>query len=172
MEKNQKAIFRGIAYSGALVLICLVQLLITDRLFPFGVRPMLLPLAAAAGAALEGPFFGAGLGVGAGLLSILALPGASVLYLPLFPAAGLLSGLIGAAGPGGRSLRFFLCALVSLLAVEGLHVIPRLVSGVPLLPLLSVALPELACSLFFSFPVYALFRPLGKRTPKGTSFHF
>lgn len=153
----------GVKYGGALVLVSLVQLLITDKLLLFGVRPMLLPLCVAAGAVLEGSTFGAGFGFGAGLLSVLSFPGIDPVFLLLFPLVGFLSGLAGEDKTGSGWFCFFFCALFSLLCIEGLHVLPRLMGGASLFPLLSVALGELLYSMVFCFPIYALFRRVGKK---------
>ena len=75
-------------YGGALLLLCLIQLMVSDQIVLYGARPTLLPLCAATVAVWEEPSAGAGFGLAAGLLSVIAFPHISpliVLFLSCLP---------------------------------------------------------------------------------------
>ena len=81
------------AYGIALLLILGVETLLLSRL-PFrGTLPVLLPLALAACATLEGPRAGAGFGIAVGILMAVAA-GGGFWRIPLCSAAGMGVGLI------------------------------------------------------------------------------
>lgn len=133
--------------------------------FPLmGVSPMLLPLAAAAVAVLEGAYAGTGFGLGVGLLWELVYPGgfgALVLYLAV---AGM---LMGAVSQYALSQSFPGCLICSagVLGVLDLLRVARglLINAAGLSDLLQVAVPEFLWSLAWTPLVWLLFRAIYDR---------
>lgn len=163
---KQDSIRKWLTYGGTLLLVCLLQLFITDRISIFGVHPMLLPLCAVTVGILEGPSGGAGFGLATGILSLVAIYRMPVLILLFLPLVGLLSGLISEYVIQSRFLGSLLCSMICLTCIEGYHVLPRLVAGVPFKPLFQVALPELLYSLLCLIPVYFLFHLAHRRVQR------
>ncbi|MGI6498700.1 MAG: rod shape-determining protein MreD [Oscillospiraceae bacterium] len=163
---KRDAVMKWLTYGGTLLLVCLLQLFVTDRISIFGVHPMLLPLCAVTVGILEGPSAGAGFGLATGLLSLVAIYRMPVLILLFLPLAGLLSGLVSEYVIQSRFLGSLLCSMICLVCIEGYHIIPRLVAGVPIRPLLQIALPELLYSLLCLVPVYFLFHLAHRRVSR------
>ena len=158
-------------YGSALLLLCLIQLLVSDQIVLFGARPTLLPLCAATVAVWEEPSAGAGFGLAAGLLSVVAFPHISPLIVLFLYGIGLLSSLMGKYVLQNPFLCSFLCSWLSLFCIACFHVIPSALQGIPLQLLLSVALPELFYSMACFFPVYILFRRVHKTIQKRFPFY-
>ena len=131
-------------YALGLLPIWLLDAYILPRMPLWGTVPMLLPLAVAAVAVLEGAYSGTGFGLAVGLLWELAYPGGfggQVFFLAL---AGM---AMGAVSQYALSQSFLGCLLCS--------------AGVlGLLDLLRVAAPEFLWSLAWTPPVWLLFRAI------------
>ena len=134
-------------YALGLVPIWVLDAFVLNRIAPFGVIPMLLPLAVAAVAVLEGAYAG---GFG-GLVFGMALAGMAV----------------GAASQYVLSQNFFsclLCSAVVLGALDGLRLIRALFIRLDTLDvLLRVAVPEVLLSLCWTPLVYLIFRFIFRR---------
>ena len=141
---------------------------VLNRLPVFGVIPMLLPLAAAAVAVLEGAYAGAGFGLAVGLLWELSYPGGFGGLVFGMTLAGMLT---GAAAQYVLNQNFFSCLLFSagiLGILELLQLIRALFIRLDTLDvLLQVAVPELFWSLCWTPVVYLTFRTICRRVRKG-----
>lgn len=121
-------------------------------------QPLLLLCGAVAVGTLEGPRFGAGFGLAAGL--VMATVGhAGLLCVPAVSAIAWGTGLLTQHVLRRDLVGHVLCALCALLLWECWQVGGRLAAGTADMgALLRVAGPELLWSLLFSFPAYWLGR--------------
>ena len=135
------------------VLICDVMLL--NRFPVFGIAPMLMPLAVAAVATLEGSVAGAGFGLAVGLIcdSLYGSTGSLTLLLPVCGAA---SGIATRYGLRQNVLGCFVCSVFTLLVIDLWRVILRIFWGYHLQALLQVAALEILYSLPFVLLVFPL----------------
>ena len=129
-----------------------------------GVSPVLLPLAAAAVAVLEGAYAGTGFGLAVGLLWELAYPGGFgglVLYLAV---AGM---AMGAVSQYALSQSFPGCLICSAGVLGGLDLLRvgrgLLTNAAGLSDLLQVAVPEFLWSMAWPPLVWLLFRAIYNR---------
>lgn len=156
-------------YALALLPVWFCEVFLLNRFPLFGVAPMLLPLAAIAVAVLEGTVAGAGFGLGVGILcdAVYFNPdGAMTVGLCLLGVgAGALSQYVVRQNLVGC----LLCSLLALVCIDGVRVLANLLTGAAALPvLLSLAGREIAWSMEFVLPVYALFLWVFRRVPKKT----
>ncbi len=156
-------------YALALLPVWFCEVFLLNRFPLFGVAPMLLPLAAIAVAVLEGTVAGAGFGLGVGILcdAVYFNPdGAMTVGLCLLGVgAGALSQYVVRQNLVGC----LLCSLLALVCIDGVRVLANLLTGAAALPvLLSLAGREIAWSMVFVLPVYALFLWVFRRVPKKT----
>ena len=151
-------------YGLALALVWLADTLILPRYPVLGLTPMLLPLAAAAVASLEGSGGGAGFGLAVGLVWELGYPGGYGFLVLGMTLAGLSAGLLAqyvlrASLPG-----CLICSAVVLGAVDGLRLFRGLLTqSAPLSTLLYLAGGEWLLSLCWCPVVYLLFRQVYRR---------
>ena len=157
-------IHKWLVYALGLLPVWLLDAYILPRVPLWGTVPMLLPLAAAAVAVLEGAYAGTGFGMAVGLLWELAYPGGFgglVFYLAV---AGMLMGAVSLYAlsqsfPGCLICSAGVLALLGFLRVAGW----LFVNGAGLSDLLQVAVPEFLWSLAWSLPVWLLFRAIYNR---------
>ena len=156
-------------YALALLPVWFCEVYILNRFPLFGVAPMLLPLAAIAVAVLEGTVAGAGFGLGVGILcdAVYFNPdGAMTLGLCLL---GFGAGALAQYVLRQNLLGCLLCSLLALVCIDAVRILSRLLAGTATLPtMLSLAGREIAWSMVFVFPVYALFLWVFHRVPKKT----
>ena len=156
-------------YALALLPVWFCEVYILNRFPLFGVAPMLLPLAAIAVAVLEGTVAGAGFGLGVGILcdAVYFNPdGAMTLGLCLL---GFGAGALAQYVLRQNLLGCLLCSLLALVCIDAVRILSRLLAGTATLPtMLSLAGREIAWSMVFIFPVYALFLWVFHRVPKKT----
>ena len=154
-------IHKWAVYALGLLPVWVLDAYILSRYPLWGTSPMLLPLAVAAVAVLEGAYAGTGFGLAVGLLWELAYPGGFgglVFYLAL---AGM---AMGAVSQYALSQSFAGCLICSagVLGVLDLLRVARglLVDLASLSDLLQVAAPEFLWSLAWTPPVWLLFRAI------------
>ena len=158
-------------YALALVPVWFLESLILSRGRIFGLTPMLLPLAAAAVAVLEGTVGGAGFGVAVGLLSTVVYHGNNAWMIVYLALAGLGAGLLTQYFLRQDLLGCLVCALLTLAGLDGVRIILWMVGGrAPLDAMLRLAGREIGVSMLFAAPVYLLFRWVFRRVPKSTHF--
>ena len=157
-------IHKWAVYALGLLPVWVLDAYILSRYPLWGTSPMLLPLAVAAVAVLEGAYAGTGFGLAVGLLWELAYPGGFgglVFYLAL---AGM---AMGAVSQYALSQSFPGCLICSagVLGVLDLLRVARglLVDLASLSDLLQVAAPEFFWSLAWTPLVWLLFRSIYRR---------
>ena len=157
-------IHKWLVYALGLLPLWLLDDYILPRYPLFGVTPMLLPVAAAAVAVLEGAYAGAGFGMAVGLLWELAYPGG---FGGLVLGMALAGMAIGALAQYALSQSFVSCLLCSagvLAMIDGARIVRYLfVQAETLDVLLQVAASEIAVSLCFTPFIYLLFRMVFRR---------
>ena len=118
--------------------------------------PLLLPAAAVAAGVLEGPVFGAGFSLAAGLLMYAA--GGSAALVAVVPAIGLVCGLLAQFVLRRDFWGFVPAVLCTMLLWELYEVLSRWLGGAPAGVLLRVAGAEYLWTAAFAAPVYFLCR--------------
>jgi len=146
-------------YALGLLPLWLLDAYILPRYPLLGITPMLLPLAAAAVAVLEGTFAGAGFGLAVGLLWEAAYPGGFGGLVIGLTLAGMFMGaasryVLSQSFPG-----YLVCSAGLLLVLDGLRLLQNLFTNTADLgQLLAVALPECLLTLAWSPVVWLVFR--------------
>ena len=157
-------------YAVGLLPVWLLEQGVLNRFHVFGVSPMLLPLAAAAVAVLEGPAGGGGFGLAVG-----ALCDAVYYGVP----GGMTLGLTVTAIAAGVAAQYVLkkcfvgcliCSAAILTLMDAMRILVYALQGAPIPALLRVAVPEILWSLVFVGPVYLLFRGIHRRVQVSTLF--
>ncbi|NBI67556.1 rod shape-determining protein MreD [Pseudoflavonifractor sp. 60] len=130
----------------------------------FGITPMLLPLAAAAVAVLEGAYAGTGFGMAVGLLWELAYPGGFGGLVFFLALAGMAMGAVSQYALSQSLIGCLLCS-AGVLALLDLLRIARIlfINAARLSDLLQVAVPEFLWSLAWTPLVWLLFRAIYNR---------
>ncbi len=150
-------------YGLALAITAGLQGLIFGRFRLMGTIPVLLPLALAALATLEGAACGAGFGVAVGVVSMYA-DGSGPLVIVVASLCGLFVGLIAQYVLRQDFIGYIICSMGIYALRLAWCVLPRwLERAAPLEVLLRVGVPELLWSLLFSPVVYLLFRFMYRR---------
>ena len=157
-------IHKWFVYALGLLPVWLLDAYILPRWPLWGVVPMLLPLAVAAVAVLEGAYAGTGFGMAVGLLWELACPGGFGGLVFFLALAGM---AMGAVSQYALSQSFPGCLICSagVLAMIVLLRVARwlLVNGAGLSDLLRVGVPEFLWSLAWTPLVWLLFRSIYNR---------
>ena len=158
-------IHKWFAYTLGLLPVWVLDAYILPRYPLFGaVVPMLLPLAAAAVAVLEGAYAGTGFGMAVGLLWELAYPGGfggQVFYLAL---AGMAMGTVSQYALSQSFPGCLICSAGVLGLLDCLRVARMLfINAAGLSELLQVAVPEFLWSLAWTPPVWLIFRAVYSR---------
>ena len=130
----------------------------------FGITPMLLPLAAAAVAVLEGAYAGTGFGMAVGLLWELAYPGGFGGLVFFLALAGMAMGAVSQYALSQSLIGCLLCS-ADVLALLDLLRIARIlfINAARLSDLRQVAVPEFLWSLAWTPLVWLLFRAIYNR---------
>lgn len=157
-------IHKWLVYALGLLPVWLLDAYILPRVPLWGTVPMLLPLAAAAVAVLEGASSGTGFGMAVGLWWELAYPGGFgglVFYLAL---AGMAMGAVSQYALNQSFLGCLICSAGVLGLLDCLRVVRMLFINAAGLPdLLQVAIPEFFWSLAWTPLVWLLFRAIYNR---------
>lgn len=160
---------KWLAYALALLPVWFAEAFLLSAIPLFGIKPMLLPLAAVAVATLEGAVGGAGFGLAVGALMDATLPGFPGVLVVLMTLLGLGAGLLSRYVLRQNLVGCFLCSMMTLCLIDLGRVASRLVTGAAPLPaLLSLAGKEILWSMCFVPLVYGLFLWVFNRVPKAT----
>ena len=161
---RQDFIHKWLVYSLALIPIWFLETSVLNRLPVWDVIPMLLPMASAVVAALEGSVAGAAFGLGVGILCDAVYYGTSGSMTFLLAAIGA---AVGIAAQYGLRQNFFgcmVCCAGSLVVIDGIRILQYLLAGTAqLVPMLCLAAAEIGWSLVFSPLIYGIFRAVYRR---------
>ena len=150
----------------ALVLFALyvLQAMIFSHLRIFGVTPLILPIMVVGVALFEGPSWGGGFGLAAGVLSDIAFLDATVLFTIALTATGMGVGILSTYFLRRGLPSYILCVGAVLVLITFLQIFPPVVfHGEAPLTVLRVAGLQTLYSLLFTIPLYYLARGLGRR---------
>jgi len=162
-------VIKWTVYALILLPVWFLEAYLLSELPLFGVKPMLLPLAAMAVAILEGASAGAGFGLAVGVLFDAMAPGVPGAAILLMALLGLGAGLLAQYVLRQDLWGCLICSALALIAIDALRILVRvLTSAAPLGAMLSLAGREIAWSLCFAPLVYLLFRWAFNRVPKAT----
>jgi rod shape-determining protein MreD len=157
-------IHKWLVYALGLLPVWLLDAYILPRYPLYGASPMLLPLAVAAVAVLEGAYSGTGFGLGVGLLWELAYPGGFgglVLFLAL---AGMAMGAVSQYALSQSFIGCLICAAGTVGLLELLRIARGLLTNAaPLSALLEAAAPEFLWSVAWTPLVWLLFRAVYRK---------
>lgn len=158
-------------YALALLPVWFLESYILARYPLYGIKPMLLPLAVAAVAVLEGASGGAGFGLGVGLLGTAVYYQTGGSFVVLMTLLGLGTGLLTQYVLRQDFWGCLLCSALSLGILDVTRILPRLLyQRESLEAMLRVAGGEIAWSLVFTPLVYLIFLWVFRRVPKRTHF--
>ena len=155
---------KWLTYALALVPVWLLDCYILPRYPLWGTVPMLLPLAAAAVAVLEGAYSGTGFGLGVGLLWELAYPGGFGGLVFFLALAGMAMGGVSQYALSQTFVGCLICAAGTVGLLELLRIARGLLTNAaPLSALLEAAAPEFLWSLAWTPLVWLLFRAVYRK---------
>lgn len=151
-------------YALGLLPIWLLDAYILPRMPLWGTVPMLLPLAVAAVAVLEGAYSGTGFGLGVGLLWELAYPGGFGGLVFFLALAGMAMGAVSQYALSQSFIGCLICAAGTVGLLELLRVARGLLTNAaPLSALLEAAAPEFLWSVAWTPLVWLLFRAVYRK---------
>ena len=162
-DAAKNRLIRILSHGAVLLVLYVLQGMVFSRLRLFGVAPLILPLAVVGVALFEGPDWGGGFGIAAGVLCDIAL-GTTALFTILLAALGLGVGLLSTYLLSRGLPSYLLCGAVALLVIAAFQMFPLLVflrqsPGA----LLRVAGLQSVYSMLFTLPLYYVGRSLGRQ---------
>ena len=167
---TKRLLIRTAIHGVVLLALYVLQAMVFSRLRIFGIAPFILPLAVVGVGLFEGPTWGGGFGLAAGVLSDMAFLDTTILLTILLAGLGLGVGLLSHYLLRGGFPSYFLCSLAALLAIAFFQMFTLLVYfGANPLALLRVALLQTLYSMFFVLPLYYITRALGRRATRELS---
>lgn len=157
-------IHKWLVYALGLLPVWLLDAYILPRYPLYGASPMLLPLAAAAVAVLEGAYSGTGFGLGVGLLWELAYPGGFGGLVFFLALAGMAMGAVSQYALSQSFIGCFICAAGTVGLLELLRIARGLLTNAaPLSALVEAAAPEFLWSVAWTPLVWLLFRAVHQK---------
>lgn len=157
-------IHKWLVYTLGLLPVWLLDAYILPRYPLYGASPMLLPLAVAAVAVLEGAYSGTGFGLGVGLLWELAYPGGFGGLVFFLALAGMAMGGVSQYALSQTFIGCLICAAGTVGLLELLRVARGLLTNAaPLSALLEAAAPEFLWSVAWTPLVWLLFRTVYRK---------
>lgn len=157
-------IHKWLVYALGLLPVWLLDAYILPRYPLYGASPMLLPLAVAAVAVLEGAYSGTGFGLGVGLLWELAYPGGFGGLVFFLALAGMAMGGVSQYALSQTFIGCLICAAGTVGLLELLRVARGLLTNAaPLSALLEAAAPEFLWSVAWTPLVWLLFRTVYRK---------
>lgn len=157
-------IHKWLVYTLGLLPVWLLDAYILPRYPLYGASPMLLPLAVAAVAVLEGAYSGTGFGLGVGLLWELAYPGGFGGLVFFLALAGMAMGGVSQYALSQTFIGCLICAAGTVGLLELLRIARGLLTNAaPLSALLEAAAPEFLWSVAWTPLVWLLFRAVHRK---------
>ena len=155
---------KWLVYALGLLPVWLLDAYILPRYPLYGASPMLLPLAVAAVAVLEGAYSGTGFGLGVGLLWELAYPGGFGGLVFFLALAGMAMGAVSQYALSQSFIGCLICAAGTVGLLELLRVARGLLTNAaPLSALMEAAAPEFLWSVAWTPLVWLLFRAVYRK---------
>lgn len=163
-DASKKMLFRFAIHALVGFVLYLFQASVFAHLRLWGVTPLILPLAVVSIALFEGPGWGFGFGLYAGVLTDIALAESTIMFTLLLCALGFFIGLMSNFMLARGFPSYLLCAGLSLVLIAFFQLFGLLVFyGQPPRALFTVAALQSLYSMFFALPIYYLGRRLAKQ---------
>lgn len=157
-------IHKWLIYALGLLPVWLLDAYILPRYPLYGASPMLLPLAVAAVAVLEGAYSGTGFGLGVGLLWELAYPGGFGGLVFFLALAGMVMGAVSQYALSQSFLGCLICTAGTVGLLELLRIARGLLTdAAPLSALVEAAAPEFLWSVAWTPLVWLLFQTVYRK---------
>jgi len=169
-DATKTLIIRIITHGVVLLVLYVLQTMVFSRLRLWNVAPLILPLAVIGVALFEGPSWGGGFGIAAGVLLDNAFSDNTVLFTIALAALGLGVGLASEYLLSRGFPSYLLCSAAALLLLAFLQMFSLLVfHGESPLALIRVGALQSLYSMLFVLPIYYLGRRLGRGNQKGAT---
>lgn len=162
-------IAKWFVYGLGLFPIWVLDCYILSRYPVYGVTPILLPLAVAAVASLEGQMAGGAFGMWVGFVWETTYPGGAGLMVFVLTISGYIAGTTVQFGLKKGFFGYFLCACSILVGVEAVNIIIAVVREVgTVVQIVPFAIQEMMLTICYTPIVYGIFhkvfRKIGKRS--------
>jgi hypothetical protein len=162
MRKRQIPLFNPLMHALILAGAYILQTLVFPYLSPTGVRPALLPLAAAGAAVFGGCTRGGAFGLMAGILCDMSFNQPVAVMTLILTLFGMTAGFMSDTVMARSFPSYIVCALaVQLITVFAQMFALLFFEGAPVYALVSVAVRQIAYSMIFAIPMYFAVRRLG-----------
>jgi len=163
-DSTKTRIIRIAGHAVLLFVLYVLQTMIFSRLRLWDIAPLILPLAVVGVGLFEGPSWGGGIGLAAGMLLDATFSNTTILFTLFLTALGMGVGLLSTYLLNRGFPSYLLCSALALIAIAFLQSFSLLAFGqVSPLALLRVAALQTLYSALFILPLYYLTRFLGKR---------
>ncbi len=163
--RNRLLILKILSYVFFLIVLYFLQAAVFPRIPIWGIKPLIMPLAAVCIGVFEGSLWGGFLGLLCGLLCDFSVADTTVLFTVYLTILGFGAGLLSEYVLARGFPSFFVCSIVSLLLAAFLQSFKFLVyQGVSPLIIGRTALFQTIYSMFFVLPVYYSVRTISSRT--------
>ena len=163
-ESTKSLVWRIIIHALVLVLLYTLQAMVFPRLRIWNVAPLILPMAVVGVGLFQGPSWGGGFGLAAGILSDSAFSDTTVLFTLTLTALGMGVGLASQYMLSRGFPSYILASTSALVLLALLQMFPLLVFlGQSPLALFRVAGLQSLYSLLFAIPIYYVVRRLGRQ---------
>jgi len=157
--------WRIVVHALVLAVFYVLQTTVFSRLRIFNVTPLIMPMLVIGVGLFEGPTWGGGFGLAAGVLSDMAFSDTTIFFTVILTALGMGMGLASQYLFSRGFPSYILTSAVALVLIALLQLFPLLVFfGQSPLALLRVAGLQTMYSLLFALPIYWLARRLGRHS--------
>lgn len=165
MSNGAKSILIRLGTHTILILfLFILQSMVFSRLRIMGIAPLILPVCVVGVALFEGPSWGGGFGLAAGVFCDLSFTGTTVFFTVLLMVIGILIGLLSEYVLARGFPSYLLCSVLTLVVIALFQIFSLLVfSGVSPTVLIQVALAQSLYSLIFILPIYYLTRTVSRK---------
>ncbi len=162
-KRKNVTLIKALILAPYILLLYILQSTVFTHITLFGVKPLLLPLAAAGMALFLGSFGGGLFGLFAGILMDLACNQLTVEFTLLLTLTGLIIGLLSDTVLVQGFPSFLVCAALQLLICSAFQVLaPVILRGAPVALTAGIAADQCVYTLVFALPIYYISRFLSR----------
>lgn len=162
-KRKNVTLIKALILAPYILLLYILQSTVFTHITLLGVKPLLLPLAAAGMALFLGSYGGGLFGLFAGILMDLACNQLTVEFTLLLTLTGLLIGLLSDTVLVQGFPSFLVCAAMQLLICSAFQVLaPVILRGAPVALTAGIAVDQCVYTLVFALPIYYISRFLSR----------
>lgn len=162
-KRKNVTLIKALILAPYILLLYILQSTVFTHITFLGVKPLLLPLAAAGMALFLGSYGGGLFGLFAGILMDLACNQLTVEFTLLLTLTGLLIGLLSDTVLVQGFPSFLVCAAMQLLICSAFQVLaPVILRGAPVALTVGIAVDQCLYTLVFTLPIYYISRFLSR----------